>query len=371
MKPSLRSRHARLLALCGLSAAVHLALLHGFATYLPARTEPDAGPAGPLRVRLAPPAAAVAAVAIPQPAPATSPAARAATDAGQARATAKENARSAAAPRPVAPQAPAPSPATAEPSEAAAVTDAPAPAAPPMRPGTSLPGATDPAPSDAAPPPPARVARRYRTDIPKARRIAYAIVPDGAALHPDAAPSAYLDWRPDGDRYALEMDGVLGRLSSSGVIGDDGLAPARADARTGEGDAVVRFDAEGRSIAPDGGTAAPGAAGLQDAASALLRLASIGLGDATQLRGAVAVQLADAAGVRVDSYEVIGQEEVVTGRGKVTALHLAQRAAPGQVRLELWLAPEYDWLPVRLRLIRPDGSGAVQVMLRAESDRPN
>lgn len=383
MKPSLVSRHARLLALCGLSAAVHLALLQWVAAQRAPHAVADAGAAGPLVVRLAPAAASDAAASTPpdgrlaaaaahdpvEPDGATP--ARSAPETGAAPASAPTaGARTPAAVLTTPASTPAPPATVANQTSATDAAASPAalaaPAAPPAQSGPASPGVRDPAPGEAAPPPIARVARRYRTDVPKARRLAYAIVPDGAALHPDAAPDAFLDWRPDGDRYTLELDGVLGRLSSSGIIGDDGLAPTRATARRGERELATRFEDEGRRIVRDDGTPAPGAPGTLDPASALLRLAGIGLGAAAQLRGAIAVPVADGNGVRVDSYEVIGREDVVTGRGRVPAWHLAQRAAPGQPRLELWLAPDYDWLPVRLRLVGPDGGGPAQVLLRAD-----
>jgi hypothetical protein len=160
---------------------------------------------------------------------------------------------------------------------------------------------------------------------------------------------------------------VLGRLSSEGVSGDTGIEPARAsETRAGRATATS-FDARTGQIAFEtGGPSAPATLGVQDRASVLVQLAAIGRAAPAQFPDAVRIAVAGAAAVQVEEYQLIGEENVETGIGTLAAWHLAQLAAPGHPRLELWLAPSQDWLPVQLRLTRADGSASTQVLASAE-----
>jgi len=313
---ALLSRHRRLLVLCGLSACAHLLLLE-----LAARRAPAAPPRPAVReaiaLRLAPP---------PLPAPAPPPN----TAAGAAQAPLPPLARATAQPRPsvVAPRA-----GIAQ-SAVAAV------AGPPLM--SAGPGA-------------------YRADLPPPARLGYRWQDA-----PGGDGSAYLDWRRDGNGYTLELDGVLGRLSSQGVSGDTGMEPARASETLAGRQAAISFDARTGAIAFEAsGASAPATLGVQDRASVLVQLAAIGRA-AAGFPDAVRIAVAGADAVRVEEYQVLGEESVGTGIGTLAAWHLAQLAAPGQPRLELWLAPSQDWLPVQLRLTRADGSVSTQVLASAE-----
>lgn len=309
MKIAVPSRHGRLLALCGLSAALHLLALDLLARQGAARPLQHAGGA-PLAVRLAPAALATAPAPAAPPAP---PAPRPARHAPSAR-------------TPAMPPSPMPS--------ADSTWPAPAPVD-----GQPTPGAASALNSAQGMQP------RYQIKPPAAVRLLYRLSTgkgDGAS-----GRAAFLDWRPDGSAYSLQMDGVLGRHSSSGVIGDDGIAPARI-------------------TLPDG-SEAPDQAGALDAATFWVWLASIGNGAAGQLHGGISVDVVDANGVHPLSFEVVGEEEVNTGLGPLKAWHLAQFVRPGETRVDAWLAPEQGWLPVQLRVTRADGSVATQVLQRKEA----
>jgi Protein of unknown function (DUF3108) len=314
----LLSRHRRLLALCGLSAAAHLLVLalvaQRAAAPMPAPRTGDA-----LRLRLAPPAQGPAAAAHETPRPAPPP-----------------------VPPPVPRPLPAPRP---EPAPAlAAAPGSPAPAEAPGAPLIQMPG-------------------RYRVRMPDAVRLSYALdrqAPGAPAATP--AGGATLDWRSDGERYALALDGgVLGALRSEGGSGDAGIAPRRYGAERNGGVMLRDFD--------DGG-----AEGAQDPASVLMQLAGIGLAEPDQIAGQagneIRIVVAGDGGAEIARYQVIGQEEVQTPLGALAAWRLAQVAPPGRDRLELWLAPDHGWLPVRLRLTRADGGAVTQTLARIEAGEP-
>jgi len=348
-------RHRRLLALCGLSALVHLALLEWFAA---------AGTGAPplargrvagddLVLRLMP-------ADVPRRADAVPP--------REDSAPAPPPSQSAPTPAPAPAPQPAPAPPTVQaqaPSPAAGTV--PAAAAAPA--GQPLP---DSAP-DAAPL--VQMPTRYRVRMPDAVLLTYTHTRQSAGQAvPQPLPDARIDWRSDGERYLMTMDGVLGRLSSSGTSADAGVRPRSAAEEGADGrlvtefaDGEVRFGADGRRI--------PDSTGIQDRASLLMQLAGIGLGEPDQiegqvrLQGALEVVVAGSREATIERYRVMGLETLATPLGAIEAWHLAQQAAPGQARLEVWLAPGRGWLPVQLRLTGPDGATATQTV-RAIAPQP-
>jgi len=216
---------------------------------------------------------------------------------------------------------------------------------------------------------------RYRVRMPDAVLLTYTQTRQGAAnAAPQVLPDARIDWRSDGDRYALTVDGVLGRLSSRGASGDAGVRPrSAAEERDGAtletefADGEVHFRASGRSL--------PDSTGSQDRASLLMQLAGIGLGEPDQIQGQMPGQgtldvvVAGSRDAAIERFTVVGIETLATPLGALEAWHLAQQAAPGQARLEVWLAPARGWLPVQLRLTGSDGSAATQT-IRAIAPQP-
>lgn len=273
-------------------------------------------------------------------------------------------------PRPAPRPAPAPKvPAGA--AEIAAAAQAPESPAAPSAPATP---AGQPAPDATADAPPlVQMPSRYRVRMPEPVLLTYTQTRQSAGGAPEALPDARIDWRSDGERYALNMDGVLGRLSSRGGSGDAGVRPRSAAEDDGGGgggggkvtefeNGEVRFRASGRSV--------PDSVGIQDRASLLMQLAGIGLGEPEQLRGTVEVVVAGAADAVIERFEMAGVELLPTALGPIEAWHLAQPVVPGRARLEVWLAPARGWLPVQLRLTGADGVAATQTV-SAITPQPN
>ena len=48
---------------------------------------------------------------------------------------------------------------------------------------------------------------------------------------------------------------------------------------------------------------------------------------------------------------VVGREQIETGAGKTLAWHVRRAPAPGSYdkSIDIWLAPQQDWYPVKLR----------------------
>lgn len=65
---------------------------------------------------------------------------------------------------------------------------------------------------------------------------------------------------------------------------------------------------------------------------------------------------------RTYSYVFEGEEEITTGAGKIRALHIARQGAKGEEKDELWLAPEYFYLPVKIVKTDKDGKTIVRTL---------
>ena len=269
-----------------------------------------------------------------------------------------------AAPAPQAPDLPAPELATPD------VTPVPAIDAP-----VAEVSAPAPDPVTAPPPPapegdvaPARMPNTYRVTPPPSGRIDYTVTrsaPGGAAQD---AGRASMAWRSDGNRYTVELDGVLGTLSSEGRVDDAGIAPDRARRAVGAGQATTTFDRTGGTIARAQGGADQLAPGSQDPASLLLQLAGIGLGDARQVKNELEFWVGGAGGAGVERYQVLGPERIETGAGPLDTVRLARVGEHGASLVELWLAPQHAWMPVQLRVTGADGAAATQTLAAAAID---
>jgi len=67
--------------------------------------------------------------------------------------------------------------------------------------------------------------------------------------------------------------------------------------------------------------------------------------------GRIRLPITNGVGFDMYEFEVSGEESIDTPLGTLQALHLKQMRRPGEESIELWLAPAYHYLPVRL-LIR-------------------
>jgi len=366
-------RHRRLLALCGLSVLVHFALLQLFAARMP--EAPRSAAADKLVVRLAPPASA------PVPDAAVASAAAAARAEAPARHAIQPAPRTDPRPDPAPPAASAAA-RSATPAAASSTTPPAPPSAPTRAPGTPansarIPAAVRwdvvqaPAPESAAASgaepsaaPLVQMPGRYRVRMPDAVQLTYLQTRQapGTAAKPVRVPDAHIDWRSDGARYAMQMDGVLGRLGSRGASGDAGIVPRSAVEERDGARLATEFTPDGRILFGARGAGASGNIGHQDRASLLMQLAGIGLGEPGQMQDVIEVVVAGATDAAVVRFQVMEAGTLATPLGAIDAVRLAQRGAPGQARLEVWLAPGRGWLPVQLRVTGPDGAVATQTL---------
>ena len=256
---------------------------------------------------------------------------------------------------------------------AAAATMAPAPPAPPAAPAPAAPDSPAPAP------PPAAVAgepeaRHYVVDMPPPATITL----DVARTDADGTQwsgEAMLAWQLDDDRYRIQVEAgirvVFTRvnlvvLSSEGAVAATGFAPIRmTEKRRGRSLTATHFNWGENRLTFSGSQASYALApGAQDKASIPLQLSAIARGDVKQLRGDIDIFVGEDRDATTYRFKVVGQETIDTALGKLQTWHLTRPPLPGSYksRLDIWLAPQHGWYPVRIRNTEANGAVTTQTV---------
>jgi hypothetical protein len=72
--------------------------------------------------------------------------------------------------------------------------------------------------------------------------------------------------------------------------------------------------------------------------------------------------------IQLYRYQVTGREQLETRIGKMDTVHLVkQREAGDSNQIEVWLARERDFMPVRVLIVERDGTKFDQVITRLET----
>lgn len=175
-----------------------------------------------------------------------------------------------------------------------------------------------------------------------------------------------ISWQSDGGNYTVTGEaGVLFftvlSFKSEGAIDEFGVAPLLySEKRFRKSETNTHFQRERNVISFSASTISyPRAGGEQDRASIIWQLAGIGRGDQEKFMPNAEIDLF-VAGVRdAETWRihVIGKEDVEVGAGKTVAWHVVRMPRPGsyEQKLDIWLAPEQEWYPVRLRYTETNG----------------
>jgi hypothetical protein len=175
-------------------------------------------------------------------------------------------------------------------------------------------------------------------------------------------------WRNDGHEYEakLEVRAPFVRTrtqTSTGQITAEGLEPVRfSDKNRGEQAAHFQRDKGTVSFSsnrPD----APLLAGAQDRLSVMLQLGAMIAGAPQKFPPGtgISVQTADTQEAQGWEFTVEGTEQLHLPGGSLAALKLIRNPRKEyDQKVELWLAPRMDYVPVRLRLTQPNGDSVDQ-----------
>lgn len=179
--------------------------------------------------------------------------------------------------------------------------------------------------------------------------------------------SGSISWQVSDGGY--QVTGKVGMLfftllnfSSEGKIDEYGIAPVLYSEKTRtRSETNTHFNRDERqSISFSASTNSyPLTGGAQDRGSVLWELAGMGRGDPEKFVAGAQFDLF-VAGIRdgdIWSILVVGQEEIDTGNGKTMAWHVVRtpRAGTYDKKIDIWLAPQFQWSPVRIRYTEKNG----------------
>ena len=207
-------------------------------------------------------------------------------------------------------------------------------------------------------------AKPYRFRMPPSVQLKYDVqaLRDGKVVY----GGGKIAWRAEGARYQVDGEAsvlffTVLNFQSVGAIDEFGVAPELySEKRFRRPESLTRFERGSKLIRFSASDATfPRADGAQDRASVVWQLAAIGFGDPGRYTPGAALELF-VAGVRDAEpwlIQVIGLEQTETPAGSIEAWHVVRVPRPGsyEQKLDIWLAPQHWWYPVRLRFTETNG----------------
>ena len=269
---------------------------------------------------------------------------------------------------------PAPSPSTApvsdagaiiQPPPAVAAVEPPSPAPPST---TERPATTDQASDDPRPPDdPTNSVKAYA--VPGSMRFKYKVETNKFPY----SLNAELLWQQSADGYEARLEysafGQSRIQTSRGRITPQGLAPLRFSDKY-RSEVAAHFNHEKNVVTFSANTPdVPLLAGAQDRLSVLIQLASMIAGDPGHYPPAttIAIQTIGPRDAATWLFTVEGERKIALPGGEMLTLKLLRN--PRQEfdqKVELWLAPNLGYLPVRIQITEPNGDSIDQKLLTFE-----
>ncbi|WP_044531042.1 DUF3108 domain-containing protein [Herbaspirillum sp. B65] len=208
--------------------------------------------------------------------------------------------------------------------------------------------------------------KQYHTSAPPSALLQYDVT--GTKDQQPAYGRGSIDWHNEGSHYRVEGKAkalffTLLNFTSVGELDAWGVSPELYTEQKGFKSATNTHFNRARNLVSFSAstTSYPRRGGEQDRASLIWQLAAIGRGDATQIQPGAVIDLF-VAGVRDGELwrvQVLGQEAIDLPIGHLQTWHLVRMPKPGSYddRVDIWLAPQHEWYPVRVRYtdLRPPG----------------
>ncbi|KTT27235.1 DUF3108 domain-containing protein, partial [Pseudacidovorax intermedius] len=193
-------------------------------------------------------------------------------------------------------------------------------------------------------------------------------------MQPMSGVFGELSWLQDGERYNARLAlKVLFRTiraqTSEGRIGPQGIAPDRFSDRRRSEVATHFVRDTGEIVFSSANSRVPLQPGAQDRLSVLMQLTALVGGDPARYTAGrtISLQVAGPRDADLWTFRVEGDETVATPSGEHPARRLVRlpRREYDQ-KIEVWLAPDLGWLPVRIRQTEANGDFADLQLRSAE-----
>ena len=174
--------------------------------------------------------------------------------------------------------------------------------------------------------------------------------------------NASLQWQTDGKRYQARQEVsafLIGSRAqtSTGRVDLNGLVPQRFGDKT-RSERVAQFDATPNRVDFSNGNTSPVTPGVQDRLSIFIQLASMFAAAPERYPPGTAIRVntASATSTALWTFVVDGPEKLDLPEGQRETIRLTRKQLSGDdQKAQLWLAPELNYLPVRIHLSQPDG----------------
>jgi hypothetical protein len=181
--------------------------------------------------------------------------------------------------------------------------------------------------------------------------------------------SGVFRWESTGNSYSVTGEAsvkLIFKISvlnfkSEGTINEFGIAPVLYSEQPFRKSLTnTHFQHEKQKISFSASEASyPYQGGEQDRASIMWQLAGIGRGDPSQFQSGAEIDVVVAGARDADTWRIrmLGEEEIETPEGKIAAWHVtrAPRAGSYDQKIDIWLAPQREWYPVKVRYTYANG----------------
>jgi hypothetical protein len=206
--------------------------------------------------------------------------------------------------------------------------------------------------------------QRLRISPPPSARLHYDV--EGTKNGDAVYGKGKIEWDFSGARYSVRGEaGVLFitvlSFGSEGGADEFGIAPViYTEERFRKAATATHFNRERNLISFSASTHSyPLVGGEQDRASVVWQLAGIGRGDTEKFvpNAVFPIFVAGARDGEQWDMQVVGEEEIDTGLGRVPTWHVVRIPRPGsyEQKLDIWFAPRESWYPVRIRFTERNG----------------
>ncbi|HJV87278.1 MAG TPA: DUF3108 domain-containing protein [Noviherbaspirillum sp.] len=206
---------------------------------------------------------------------------------------------------------------------------------------------------------------KYRVNVPPSAELSYKIKSrqKGFPLEGDGI----IKWSVGDRKFSVSNEAravLIGKIldaRSEGVIDDYGLAPVSfTEKRFRKSPATTTFDrAAGVVRFPESDQTAPLSGGEQDRSSAVWQLVSIARAAQGKFKPGSEWTFTVAGRRDADAwtFKVLKPEKIDTALGKLNTLHITRLNEPGSgdQQIDIWLAPQQEWYPARIRYSESDG----------------